>query len=267
MLRGFRNMLLLAMACAVAWPAAGQQKPRARDLGVPFDGAPGPLNAITDVAGVEVGHSTIISGEGKLVVGKGPVRTGVTAILPRGRNLMDPVFAGWFSLNGNGEMTGTTWVEESGFLEGPVMITNTHSVGVVRDAVVAWRIKNGPPDETGYWWSLPVVAETYDGHLNDVNGLHVKTQHAFEALDSARGGPVTEGSVGGGTGMVCNEFKGGIGTASRKLDAKAGGYTVGVLVQCNYGLRPWLRIAGVPVGKEIPENPAYASVAGPAAEA
>ena len=259
-------MLLLAVLVAVAWPAAGQQKPRARDLGVPFDGTPGPLNAITDVGGVEVGHSTIIWGEGKLVVGKGPVRTGVTAILPRGKKIDDPVFAGWFSLNGNGEMTGTTWVEESGFLEGPVMITNTHSVGVVRDAVVAWRIKNGPADESGYWWSLPVVAETYDGHLNDVNGLHVKTEHAFEALDSARGGPVIEGSVGGGTGMVCNEFKGGIGTASRKLDAKAGGYAVGVLVQCNYGLRGQLRIAGVPVGKEIPENPAYASAAGPATD-
>jgi L-aminopeptidase/D-esterase-like protein len=250
----------------LALSATAQQKPRARDLGVPFDGTPGPLNAITDVAGVEVGHSTIISGEGKLVVGKGPVRTGVTAILPRGHNLMDPVFAGWFSLNGNGEMTGTTWVEESGFLEGPVMITNTHSVGVVRDAVVAWHIKNGPPDDTGYWWSLPVVAETYDGHLNDVNGLHVKTEHAFAALDSARGGPVTEGNVGGGTGMVCNEFKGGIGTSSRKLDEKAGGYTVGVLVQCNYGLRRQLRIAGVPVGKQITENPAYASSAGPATD-
>jgi D-aminopeptidase len=243
-----------------------QQKPRARDLGVPFDGTPGPLNAITDVAGVEVGHSTIISGEGKLVVGKGPVRTGVTAILPRGKKLDDPVFAGWYSLNGNGEMTGTTWVEESGFLEGPVMITNTHSVGVVRDAVIAWRIKNGPADESGYWWSLPVVAETYDGYLNDVNGLHVKTEHAFEALSSAHSGPVTEGSVGGGTGMVCNEFKGGIGTASRRLEAKAGGYTVGVLVQCNYGLRGQLRIAGVPVGKEIPKDTIRSQTEGADAE-
>jgi L-aminopeptidase/D-esterase-like protein len=243
-----------------------QQKPRARDLGVPFDGAPGPLNAITDVAGVEVGHSTIISGEGKLVVGKGPVRTGVTAILPRGKKLDDPVFAGWYSLNGNGEMTGTTWVEESGYLEGPVMITNTHSVGVVRDAVIAWRIKSGPADESGYWWSLPVVAETYDGYLNDVNGLHVKTEHAFEALRSAHSGPVTEGSVGGGTGMVCNEFKGGIGTASRQLEAKAGGYTVGVLVQCNYGLRGQLRIAGVPVGKEIPKDTIRSQAKGADAE-
>jgi D-aminopeptidase len=243
-----------------------QQKPRARDLGVPFDGTPGPLNAITDVAGVEVGHSTIISGEGKLVVGIGPVRTGVTAILPRGKKLDDPVFAGWYSLNGNGEMTGTTWVEESGFLEGPVMITNTHSVGVVRDAVIAWRIKSGPADESGYWWSLPVVAETYDGYLNDVNGLHVKTEHAFEALRSAHSGPVTEGSVGGGTGMVCNEFKGGIGTASRQLEAKAGGYTVGVLVQCNYGLRGQLRIAGVPVGKEIPKDTIRSQTEGADAE-
>ncbi len=259
-----RSMICaLVLMVMVALAAVAQHKPRARDLGVPFDGKPGPLNAMTDVAGVEVGHSTIISGEGELVVGKGPVRTGVTAILPRGKKLDDPVFAGWFSLNGNGEMTGTTWVEESGFLEGPVMITNTHSVGVVRDAVVAWRIKNGPADESGYWWSLPVVAETYDGYLNDVNGLHVKTEHAFEALSSARSGPVAEGNVGGGTGMVCNEFKGGIGTSSRKLDAKAGGYTVGVLVQCNYGLRGQLRIAGVPVGKEIPEDTVRGQAAGP----
>ncbi|NDQ56752.1 MAG: P1 family peptidase [Acidipila sp.] len=256
----------LALVIVVAAQSPAQQKPRARDIGVPFDGTPGPLNAITDVAGVEVGHSTIISGEGKLIVGKGPVRTGVTAILPRGRELMDPVFAGWYSLNGNGEMTGTTWVEESGFLEGPVMITNTHSVGVVRDAVVAWRIQHGPADQSGYWWSLPVVAETYDGHLNDVNGLHVKSENAFEALNSARGGRVVEGNVGGGTGMICNEFKGGIGTASRKLDAKGGGYTVGVLVQCNFGLRGRLVIAGVPVGKEISEHPAYASAAGPSSD-
>src|SRR6202162_6373308 len=265
----FASVLLLTATVRAQdkTPEKNHGKPRARDLGVPFDGTPGPLNAITDVAGVTVGHTTLISGEGKLQIGTGPVRTGVTAVLPRGlESMSNPVFAGWFTENGNGEMTGTTWVEESGFLEGPVMITNTHSVGVVRDAVVAWRIKNGPADESGYWWSLPVVAETYDGHLNDVNGLHVKTEHAFEALDSARGGPVIEGSVGGGTGMVCNEFKGGIGTASRKLDAMAGGYAVGVLVQCNYGLRGQLRIAGVPVGKEIPENPAYASAAGPATD-
>ena len=234
--------------------ASAQGKPRARDLGVPFDGAPGALNAITDVKGVEVGMTTLISGEGKLQVGVGPVRTGVTAILPRGRNLLDPVFAGWFTLNGNGEMTGTTWVEDSGFLDGPVMITNTHSVGVVRDAVIAWRVKHAPPDEDGYWWSLPVVAETWDGYLNDVNGFHVKPPDVFHALDTAQGGPVAEGNTGGGTGMICNEFKGGTGTASRVIDAKHGGYTVGVLVQCNYGERDQLRVAGVPVGKEISEQ-------------
>ena len=246
------NPILLLLVLIGAAPA--QEKPRARDLGVPFEGAPGPLNAITDVNGVEIGHSTIIAGEGKLVVGSGPVRTGVTAILPRGRGSSDPVFAGWFTLNGNGEMTGTTWVEESGFLEGPVMITNTHSVGVVRDAVVAWRVKHGQPADSEYWWSLPVVAETWDGYLNDINGFHIKERHAFEALDSARPGPVAEGNVGGGTGMICHEFKGGIGTASRRLDDKSGGFTVGVLVQCNYGLRGQLRIAGVPVGREIPDD-------------
>jgi len=230
----------------------GRSKPRARDLGIPFDGVPGPLNAITDVEGVEVGHVTVIFGEGKLEVGKGPVRTGVTAILPRGKRY-DPVFSGWYSLNGNGEMTGTTWVEESGFLEGPVMITNTHSVGVVRDAVVEWSYRNKLysliHDET--YWSLPVVAETYDGNLNDINGFHVKKEHAFEALDNASPDPVEEGNVGGGTGMICHEFKGGIGTASRRLDEESGGYTLGVLVQANYGSRVDLTIAGVPVGKEI----------------
>jgi D-aminopeptidase len=232
--------------------AMGQAKPRARDLGVPFDGTPGPLNAITDVKGLEVGHTTLISGSGALKVGVGPVRTGVTAVLPRGKESKDAVFGAWFTLNGNGEMTGTTWVEDSGFLEGPVMITNTHSVGVVRDAVIAWRVKHGSPDMEGYWWSLPVVAETWDGYLNDINGFHVKPEDAFHALDTASGGPVQEGNVGGGTGMICNEFKGGIGTSSRVLSAKHGGYTVGVLVQCNYGRRDQLRIAGVPVGKEIP---------------
>ncbi len=240
----------------------GQSKPRARDLGVPFDGNPGKWNAITDVKGVEVGHTTLISGEGKLRVGVGPVRTGVTAILPRGRVSKDAVFGAWFALNGNGEMTGTTWLEDSGFLDGPVMITNTHSVGVVRDAVIAWKVKRGEPDMEGYWWSLPVVAETWDGWLNDINGFHVKPEDAFHALDSAQSGPVVEGNVGGGTGMVCSEFKGGIGTASRILDAKDGGYTVGVLVQCNYGRRDQLRIAGVPVGKEIPEQTAYESDTG-----
>jgi len=231
--------------------ASGAPRPRARAAGVAFDGTPGTLNAITDVSGVEVGHSTIISGEGKLVVGAGPVRTGVTAVFPRGKDSADPVFAGWFSLNGNGEMTGTTWIEESGFLEGPVMITNTHSVGVVRDAVIKRRVERSP---AGIWWSLPVVAETYDGFLNDVNGFHVKPQHVFEALDNAASGSVSEGSVGGGTGMICFGFKGGIGTASRKLDTKAGGYTLGVLVQCNCGGKSQLRIAGVPVGQEIQNN-------------
>jgi L-aminopeptidase/D-esterase-like protein len=236
---------------------AGAAGARARDLGVPFDGTPGPFNAITDVHGVEVGHVTLISGSGALEVGKGPVRTGVTAVFPRGKSSLDLVFADWFTLNGNGEMTGTTWVHDSGFLEGPVMITNTHSVGVVRDAVIAWRLKQAPPDEEGYAWSLPVVAETWDGYLNDTNGFHVRPEHVFQALDSAHGGAVEEGSVGGGTGMICNEFKGGIGTASRVLAAKYGAYTVGVLVQCNYGQRDQLRIAGVPVGREIPEKPIW----------
>ncbi len=237
------------LICASIVPnAPSQTKPRARNLGVPFEGTPGPLNAITDVKGVEVGHATLISGTGKLEVGKGPVRTGVTAILPRGKGSTDPVFAGWFSLNGNGEMTGTPWVEESGFLENPVMITNTHSVGVVRDAVIAWQVKRG---ETTQPWALPVVAETYDGYLNDTNGFHVKPEHAFQALESGRAGPVTEGNVGGGTGMICYGFKGGIGTASRKLDEKLGGYSLGALVQCNCGRKDQLRIAGVPVGQEI----------------
>ena len=229
---------------------------RARALGIPFDGTPGKLNAITDVVGVEVGFTTLISGEGKLEVGKGPVRTGVTAIIPRGHaSLNDPVYAGTFSLNGNGEMTGTAWVEESGFLEGPVMITNTHSVGVVRDAVIAWRLAHGAADKTGYWWSLPVVAETWDGWLNDINGFHVKPEDVAHALDSATGGPVAEGSVGGGTGMICYEFKGGTGTSSRVVAGIADpgrNFTVGALVQANCGRRSQLTIAGVPVGKEIP---------------
>src|SRR5436189_647408 len=235
---------------------------RARDLGIPFEGTPGKFNAITDVSGVEVGYRTLISGEGKLEVGKGPVRTGVTAILPRGHaSLNDPVYAGFFSLNGNGEMTGTPWIEESGFLEGPIIITNTHSVGVARDAVIAWRVKHGAADKTGYWWSLPVVAETWDGWLNDINGFHVKPEDVWHALDSAHGGALEEGSVGGGTGMICYEFKGGNGTASRKVDIRPQGagkdaapqsFIVGVFLQANFGRRPQLTIAGVPVGKEIP---------------
>ena len=231
---------------------------RARALGIPFDGTPGKLNAITDVTGVEVGFTTLIKGEGKLEVGKGPVRTGVTAILPRGHDsLNDPVYAGTFSLNGNGEMTGTAWVEESGFLEGPIVITNTHSVGVARDAVIAWRLAHGAADKTGYWWSLPVVAETWDGWLNDINGFHVQPNDVAHALDSAHGGAIEEGSVGGGTGMICYEFKGGTGTASRVIPPVAGvadpgrGYTIGAIVQANCGRRSQLTIAGVPVGKEI----------------
>src|SRR5881397_408644 len=232
---------------------------RARDLGIPFEGAPGRFNAITDVAGVEVGYATLISGEGKLEVGKGPVRTGVTAILPRGHaSLNDPVYAGFFSLNGNGEITGTAWVEESGFLEGPMIITNTHSVGVARDAVIAWRVRHGAADKTGYWWSLPVVAETWDGWLNDINGFHVKAEDVAHALDTAHGGIIEEGSVGGGTGMICYEFKGGNGTASRKIDIRVSkdappqSFVVGVFLQANFGRRPQLTIAGVQVGKQIP---------------
>src|SRR5687767_10405363 len=220
-----------------------QTKPRARELGIPIDGTPGAHDAITDVRGVEVGHTTLISGSGKLVVGKGPVRTGVTVIHPRGKANADAVFGAWFTLNGNGEMTGTTWLEESGILEGPIAITNTHSVGVVRDAILQWQV-NRPNMQP---WGLPVVAETWDGSLNDINGFHVKPEHVMSALDGATSGQVEEGNVGGGTGMVCHGFKGGIGTSSRRV----GDYTVGVLVQCNYGSRVELRIAGVPVGKEI----------------
>ena len=231
-----------------------QNKIRARDLGIPFNGIPGKYNSITDVEGILVGHETIIEGDGNLIVGKGPIRTGITSILPRGMNY-DPVFAGWYSLNGNGEMTGTTWVEESGFLEGPIMITNTHSVGVVRDAVIEWSYKN-KFYKTLYnikdlFWTLPVVAETYDGSLNDINGFHVKKEHAFNALNNARGGMISEGNVGGGTGMICHGFKGGIGTSSRNIALKEKEYTLGVLVQANYGNRKELTIAGVPVGKEI----------------
>jgi L-aminopeptidase/D-esterase-like protein len=231
-----------------AFAASAADKPRARDLGVPFDGAPGALNAITDVKGVEVGQTTLISGEGALKIGQGPVRTGVTVILPRGKRSKDPVFAGWFSLNGNGEMTGTTWVEESGFMEGPMAITNTHSVGVVRDAIIAWEVKH---DLLRGAFALPVVAETNDGWLNDINGFHVKPEHVFQALETASAGPVAEGNVGGGAGMHCYDFKGGTGTASRKLPTAAGGYTVGVLVQANFGTRRHLMVAGAPVGKEI----------------
>ena len=236
--------VVISLSFVLPYAALGQGKPRARDLGIPFEGNPGPVNAITDVAGVEVGYATLIIGEPKQDTPSGTVRTGVTAILPRGKENNTPVFGGWFTLNGNGEMTGTTWLEESGLLGGPVMITNTHSVGLVRDAVIAHQIKKWKLDT----WSLPVVAETYDGRLNDVNGFHVKEGHVFEALDKAHAGAIAEGNVGGGTGMVCHGFKGGTGTASRKTED---GYTVGVLVQANHGNRRRLTIAGVPVGEEI----------------
>ena len=247
------RLLLCILALTLMLTSANSQtkpnKPRARDLGIPFDGTTGTLNAITDVAGVEVGLVTLISGEGKLVTGKGPVRTGVTAVLPRGKDSTDQVFGAWFTLNGNGEMTGTTWVEESGFLEGPIMITNTHSVGVVRDAVIAWQMKK--QGKTFQPWSLPIVAETWDGFLNDINGFHVKPEHVAQSLDQASSGPVAEGSTGGGTGMVAHQFKAGTGTSSRRFDVNGANYTVGVLVQANYGARTRLTIAGVPVGQEI----------------
>jgi len=250
-----KTRLAIAFVIAAVVVAGGraQSRARARDLGVPFEGTPGPLNAITDVRGVEVGMTTLISGNGALKVGTGPIRTGVTAILPRGKASKDQVFAGWFSMNGNGEMTGTTWIEEAGFLEGPVLITNTHSVGVVRDASIKWSVEHGIASQA---WSLPVVAETWDGVLNDINGFHVKPEHVFAALDGAAAGRVAEGNVGGGTGMICYGFKCGSGTASRRLAAGAGGYTVGVFVQANHGTRNLLRIAGVPIGDEIPQTPA-----------
>ena len=245
------NFYIFLISFLFAQAAAAVDSIRARDLGIPFDGIPGPLNAITDVEGVTVGHVTII----KDLPNNRAVRTGVTAVLPRGRDSHDhPVFAGWFTLNGNGEMTGTTWVEESGFLEGPVMLTNTHSVGAVHQATIEWRVAQGGPDASGYFWSLPVVAETWDGYLNDVNGFHVKPEHAQAALESAIGGPVAEGSVGGGTGMNCHEFKCGIGTSSRIARTDDGVYTVGILVQANYGRRDTLRVAGVPVGKYLRDH-------------
>jgi D-aminopeptidase len=234
---------------AAAAPSMAQERPRARDLGVPFEGKPGPLNAITDVEGVEVGYSSIVRGSGPLKVGEGPVRTGVTAILPRGKTGREPVMAGWFSMNGNGEMTGTTWIKEGGFMEGPVFITNTHSIGAVHEAAIAWQVTRGKPEQA---WSLPVVAETWDGSLNDINGFHVKREHVFEAMERAAGGPVREGNVGGGTGMICYQFKCGTGTASR---VTAQGHTVGVLVQANMGLRADLRVAGMPVGQDLPLEP------------
>lgn len=243
-------ILVVGLACG----NAVAEGPRARDLGIPFDGRPGALNAITDVPGVTVGHATLIE---DLADGR-KVRTGVTAILPRGKAATTTsVFGAWFPLNGNGEMTGTAWIDESGAVEGPIMLTNTHSVGVVRDAVVAWRVRAGAADASGYWWSLPVVAETWDGHLNDINGFHVRPEHAAQALDTAASGAVAEGNVGGGTGMVCHEFKCGIGTASRRVVVGGVEYVLGVLVQANYGLREPLRIAGAPVGPHFKNDRIY----------
>ena len=250
----------MAVALILAWwsvAEAQQTKPRARELGVPLEGTPGPRNAITDVAGVEVGHRTLIEGDN--------VRTGVTAVWPRGKASSDPVFGGFYSQNGNGDMTGTHWLAESGFLDGPVMITNTHSVGVVRDAFLGWLVKNNRKPGTntfaGGFYTYPIVAETYDGTLNDINGFHVKPADVEAALEAAAGGAVPEGNVGGGTGMVCYGFKGGIGTSSRKLADS--GYTVGVLVQCNCGSKKQLRIGGLPVGEELSAPPPQAGAAWP----
>ena len=256
----------IALAAGGALLVAGlaSAEPRARDLGIPFAGQPGPLNAITDVAGVEVGYSTLIEGEGSLQVGKGPVRTGVTAILPRGRKAHGSVFGAYAVGNGNGEMTGTIWIEESGIVGTPVLITNTHSVGVVRDAVIAWMLANGGTEQA---WGLPVVAETWDGYLNDLNGFHVTREHVFAALDGAHGGAIAEGNVGGGTGMHTFEFKGGTGTSSRRARVKgAGDYTVGVLVQSNFGRRWQLQVAGIPVGREWPEDAPFTTEFGPTNE-
>ncbi len=255
-----RQLLALVCIFVIAPLTAAEGVPRARDLGIPFAGTPGKLNAITDVPGVTVGHVTLIE---DLADGKA-VRTGVTAILPRGRQSIDThAYAGWFSLNGAGEMTGTTWIDESGFLEGPVMITNTHSVGAVHEGVIQWRVAQGAADYTDYYWSTPVVAETWDGWLNDINGFHVRPEHAMQALDIASSGRVAEGSVGGGTGMICHDFKCGIGTASRIARIDRSDYVIGVLVQANYGSWELLRVAGVPVGQYLkeadvlPENTDY----------
>ena len=231
------------------------QKPRARDLGIPFVGTPGAFNAITDVQGVEVGYSTIITGKGENTVGNGPIRTGVTAIFPRGKaKKFSPVYANWYSLNGNGEMTGTTWVTESGFLETPIMITNTNSVGVVRDAVLKWYVDTDWYSGEDWWYTYPVVAETYDGFLNDIYGFHVKEKHVLEAIENSSSGQIAEGNIGGGTGMMCLGFKGGTGTSSRVLKINDSSYTVGAIVQSNFGAKRNLSIAGVPVGVELKDT-------------
>ncbi len=246
------KLFFISWCSLLFFTTMAQKNIRARDIGIPFEGIPGKYNAITDVAGVEVGHVTLIEGKGRLQKGKGPIRTGVTAIFPAGKKYT-PVFANWHTLNGNGDMTGTHWITESGFLETPIFITNTSSVGVVRDAALAWMDKKKYYDTSQhlFWYSYPVVAETWDGVLNDINGFHVKPEHVFRAIENARSGKVEEGGVGGGTGMICHAFKGGIGTSSRVIDKTLGGYTLGVLVQANHGSRRQLTIAGVPVGKEL----------------
>lgn len=249
-------LCLNGLAALWALTLAARKPQRARDWGMPFSGEPGPLNAITNVPGVLVGLVTLRSGDGPLVKGQGPVRTGVTAILPRGRTF-DPVYAGWSAFNGNGDLTGTHWISESGFLETPVLITGTGSVGTVRDAAWQWLERNGhyAPFDRDYWYAYPVVGETYDGRLNDIDGQHVRPAHVWEALDTARGGPVPEGSVGGGTGMICHQFKGGTGTSSRRVSGPHGAFMVGVLVQANYGTRAELRIGGVPIGQDLLDHP------------
>ena len=252
------SLVLLCMSMSLA------QKPRARDLGVPFNGTTGEFNAITDVKGVEVGYSTIIKGSGKNILGEGPIRTGVTAIFPRGKaKKFSPVYANWYSLNGNGEMTGTTWVTESGFLETPVMITNTNSVGVVRDAVLKWYVDTDWYKGETWWYTYPVVGETYDGFLNDIYGFHVKESHVKEAINDAKGGAIAEGNVGGGTGMMCLGFKGGTGTSSRVFKINDTTYTVGALVQSNFGAKRNLSIAGVPVGIALKDTLNYEYKADP----
>ncbi|WP_370476521.1 DmpA family aminopeptidase [Tamlana flava] len=250
--------ILIVIVLALISSQFYAQKPRARDLGIPFGGKTGEFNAITDVKGVEVGYSTIISGEGENIIGKGPIRTGVTAIFPRGKaKKFSPVYANWYSLNGNGEMTGTTWVTESGFLETPIMITNTNSVGVVRDAVLKWYVDTDWYKGEDWWYTYPVVAETYDGFLNDIYGFHVKEKNVLEAIENSSSGKITEGNVGGGTGMLCLGFKGGTGTSSRVLKIKDSTYTIGAIVQSNFGAKFNLNIAGVPVGIELKDTLNY----------
>ena len=244
-----KSIIIISLISSMAF----SQKPRARDIGVQFEGTTGKFNAITDVKGVEVGHSTIIIGSGKNEIGKGPVRTGVTAIFPRGKKF-NPVYANWYSLNGNGEMTGTTWVTESGFLETPIMITNTNSVGVVRDAVLKWFVDTNWYGDDQWWYTYPVVGETYDGFLNDIYGFHVQEKHVYEAIENAKSGPVAEGNIGGGTGMLTLGFKGGIGTSSRKVKINNKTYTLGAIVQSNFGSKRNLTISGVPIGKELKDT-------------